>query len=185
MPTKNGGAMAEQPQPWKRRRILFVAHQACGNPALCAEVKAHAEAPPTSMSSRRPEARLAQWTLVCLRTGRSRMSGSRRACQLSPGSLRAHSTLGDAEPVRANRWTDGPDSPADEIVICLEEPERHLTSQGCGRARMGALPGSGDGVSTSHGNRRRSRSGRPRAADSIRVALSHDPAVDTMCSPPS
>ena len=33
--------MARSPPP-KRRRVLFVA-RACGNPALCVEVRAHAE----------------------------------------------------------------------------------------------------------------------------------------------
>lgn len=124
VPRKNGGAMAEQLQP-KRRRILFLAHQACGNPALCVEVNNHAEraadvhvvAPVLSSS-------LHRWT--------SDDSEDRALAQerleasigcLRRHGLRAHGTLGDADPVQA--IADALFGfPADEIVICLEESER-------------------------------------------------------------
>ncbi len=111
--------------PRKRQRILFVAGQACGNPALCAVVRAHAEgaadvlvvAPVLGSEPHRwisddaegralAEARLEE-TVGCLRKH----------------GLRAHGTLGDADPVQAvadavYRF------PAEEIVVCFEEPER-------------------------------------------------------------
>ena len=109
----------------KPQRILYVAHQACGNPALCAEVKAHAAAgaevlvvapvlssPLHRWSSdddedrERARARLAD-SIGCLRRTGFRVRG----------------TLGDADPVQAIE-----DAlfgfRAEEIVICLEEPER-------------------------------------------------------------
>jgi hypothetical protein len=116
--------MVDQVIP-KRQRMLFVAHQACGNPALCAEVRAHAEdaadvlvvAPVLGSPLHRwtsddtedralAEARLEQ-SISCLRKH----------------GLQAHGTLGDADPVQAVEDALYGFS-ADEIVICLEEPER-------------------------------------------------------------
>jgi len=107
------------------QRILYVANQACGNPALCAEVRAHAGAgaevlvvaPVLSSplhrwtsdeAEERPlaEARLEE-SIGCLRRH----------------GLRVRGRLGDADPVEA--IADALFGfPADEIVICLEEPER-------------------------------------------------------------
>jgi hypothetical protein len=109
----------------KFQRILYVAHQACGNPALCAEVRAHAAAgaevhvvAPVLSSS------LHRWTSD---EGEDRELAEARleeslGCLRSSG-LRVRGTVGDADPVQAIadalvRF------PADEIVICLEEPER-------------------------------------------------------------
>jgi hypothetical protein len=109
----------------RRRRILFVAQQACGNPALCAEVRAHAEgaadvlvvAPVSSSPVHRwtsddaedrafAEARLDE-SVSCLREH----------------GLHAHGTVGDADPVQAvEDALHG--FPAEEVVICLEEPEQ-------------------------------------------------------------
>lgn len=109
----------------KPQRILYVANQACGNPALCAEVRAHAVAdaevlvvaPVLSSPVHRwtsdeaedralAEARLEE-SIGCLRTHGLRVLGK----------------LGDADPVQA--IADAVFGfPADEIVICLEEPER-------------------------------------------------------------
>ena len=124
MPTRNGGTMSDQPLP-KRRRILFVAHQACGNPALCAEVRAHAAngadvlvVAPVLASP------LHQWISddADSRTfAEERLQESVRC--LRKHGLRAHGTLGDADPVQAvEDALQGFD--AEEIVICLEEPER-------------------------------------------------------------
>jgi GABA permease len=107
------------------QRILYVAHQACGNPALCAEVRAHAAAgaevlvvaPVLSSPLHRwasdygedrelAEARLDE-TIGCLRRNRLSVRGA----------------LGDVDPVQA--IADAlVGFPAEEIVICLEEPER-------------------------------------------------------------
>ena len=109
----------------KPQRILYVANQACGNPALCAEVRAHAAAgaevlvvaPVLSSPLHRwisddaedralAEARLEE-SIGCLRRH----------------GLRVRGRLGDADPVQA--IADALFGlPADEIVICLEEPER-------------------------------------------------------------
>ncbi|HXU87868.1 MAG TPA: hypothetical protein VFQ62_03370 [Methylomirabilota bacterium] len=109
----------------KPQRILYVANQACGNPVLCAEVRAHAAAgaevlvvaPVLSSPLHRwisddaedralAEARLEE-SIGCLRGHGLRVRGS----------------LGDADPVEA--IADALFGfPADEIVICLEEPER-------------------------------------------------------------
>jgi hypothetical protein len=109
----------------KSQRILYVAHQACGNPALCAEVSAHAAAgaevlvvaPVLSSPLHRwtsdeaddrelAEARLKE-SLGCLRRS----------------GLRVRGTVGDADPVQAIADVLV-GFPAEEIVICLEEPER-------------------------------------------------------------
>lgn len=107
------------------QRILYVANQACGNPALCAEVRAHAAAsaevlvvaPVLSSPLHRwtsddaeeralAEARLEE-SIGCLRRH----------------GLRVRGRLGDADPVEA--IADALFGfPADVIVICLEEPER-------------------------------------------------------------
>jgi hypothetical protein len=124
MPTKNGEAMAEQLQP-KRRRILFVANQVCGNPALCAEVRAHAEgAADVLVVAPVLSSPLHRWTSDdsehrALAEERLEASVS---CLRKHG-LRAHGTLGDADPVQA--IADALyEFPAEEIVVCLEEPER-------------------------------------------------------------
>jgi GABA permease len=124
VPTKNGGAMVEQLQP-KRRRILFVANQACGNPALCGEVRAHAEgAADVLVVAPVLSSPLHRWTsdeVEDRALAEERLEAS-IGCLRRHG-LRAHGTLGDAEPVRA--IADALFGfPADEIVICLEEPER-------------------------------------------------------------
>jgi hypothetical protein len=107
------------------QRILYVAHQACGNPALCDEVRAHAAAgaevlvvaPAVSSPVHRwisdeaedrglAEARLDE-SLGCLRRS----------------GLRVRGRVGDADPVQA--IADAlVGFPAEEIVICLEQPER-------------------------------------------------------------
>jgi GABA permease len=109
----------------KPQRILYVAHQACGNPALCAEVRARAAAgtevlvvAPVLSSPRH------RWTSDELEDG----ALAEARLEESIGCLRRHGlrvrgTLGDADPVQAIAdalfgFT------ADEIVICLEEPER-------------------------------------------------------------
>ena len=116
--------MADQLLPG-HRRILFVAQQACGTPALCAEVRAHAQraadvlvvAPVLGMPARR-------WTSD---DAEDRLLAEERL-QKSVDCLRKHGlhttgALGDADPVQAIE-----DAlygfPAEEIVICLEEPER-------------------------------------------------------------
>lgn len=116
--------MAEHLQP-KRRRILFVAHQACGNPALCAEVRAHAErAADVHVVAPALSSLLHRWTSD---DSEDRALAEERleasiGCLRRHG-LRAHGTLGDADPVQA--IADALfEFPADEIVICLEEPER-------------------------------------------------------------
>jgi hypothetical protein len=108
----------------KPQRILYVANQACGNPALCVEVRAHAAAgsevlvvaPVLSSPLHRwtsddaedralAEARLEE-SIGCLRRH----------------GLRVRGRLGDADPIQA--IADALHAfPADE-VICLEEPER-------------------------------------------------------------
>jgi GABA permease len=121
---RNGGVMADTPTT-QRQRILFVAHQACGSPALCAEVRKHARgaadvlvvAPVLGSSSHR-------WTS----DERDERALADERLQESIGclrkhGLRAHGTLGDADPVQAvadalHQFA------AEEIVICLEEPER-------------------------------------------------------------
>lgn len=116
--------MAEQLQP-KRRRILFVAHQACGNPALCAEVKAHAEgAADVLVVAPVVSSPLHRWTSDdsedrALAEERLEASVS---CLRKHG-LRAHGTLGDADPMQAIADAFY-EFPAEEIVICLAEPER-------------------------------------------------------------
>lgn len=116
--------MAGESTP-KSQRILYVAHQACGNPALCDEVRAHAAAgtdvlvvaPVLSSPLRRwssdeaenralAEARLEE-SVGCLRRS----------------GLRVRGTVGDADAVQAIADALA-GFRADEIVICLEEPER-------------------------------------------------------------
>jgi GABA permease len=123
-PSEKGGLTMAEPTA-KPRRILYVAHEACGTPAVCAAVRAHAAAEPevlvvasvmSSWSHRwtsddaedreRAEARLEE-SIACLRGN----------------GLRVQGTLGDADPVQA--IADALFAfPAEEIVICLEEPER-------------------------------------------------------------
>jgi LmbE family N-acetylglucosaminyl deacetylase len=109
----------------KRQGILFIAHQACENSALCAEVRAHAEpgadvlvvAPVLGFPSH-------QWISDdaddrALAEERLEKSIS---CLCKHG-LRAHGMLGDADPVQAiadalYRFA------AEEIVICLEGTEK-------------------------------------------------------------
>jgi GABA permease len=122
--SEKGGAMVAELTA-RPRRILYVAREACGNPALCAEVRAHADAgaevlvvaPVVSSWSHRwtsddaedrerAEARLEE-SIACLRGN----------------GLRVQGTLGDADEVQA--IADALFAfPAEEIVICLEEPER-------------------------------------------------------------
>ena len=109
----------------KPQRILYVANQACGNPALCAEVRAHAAAgaevlvvAPVLSSP------LHRWTSD---DAQDRALAEARL-EESIGCLRRHGLrvrgrLGDADPVEA--IADALfEFTADEIVICLEEPER-------------------------------------------------------------
>jgi GABA permease len=116
--------MAEQLHA-KRRRILFVAHQACGNWALCAEVKAHTEdaadvlvvAPVLSSPLHRWTSDDSEDCELAVERLEASVSCLRRH------GLRAHGTLGDADPVQA--IADALyEFPAEEIVVCLEEPER-------------------------------------------------------------
>lgn len=107
------------------RRILYVAQQACGDPALCAEVRAHAAAgadvlvvapvvssPLHGWASDYGEER---------ELARARLEES-IGC-LGRSGLRAHGALGDADPVQA--IADAlVGFPAEEIVVCLQEPER-------------------------------------------------------------
>ena len=113
-----------EPDP-KLRRILYVAHQACGNPALCAEVRAHAAAgaevlvvAPVLVS---PLHRWASDDDEDRELAQARLDES-IAC-LDGDGLRVRGTLGDADPVQA--IADALYGfPAEEIVVCLEEPER-------------------------------------------------------------
>ena len=121
---RNGGVMVGESTP-KPKRILYVAHQACGNPALCGEVRAHAArgaevvvvAP--VLSSRRH-----RWTSdddEDRRFAEARL-GESIGC-LRRSGLHVRGMLGDADAVQA--IADALfDFPAEEIVICLEEPER-------------------------------------------------------------
>ena len=94
--------MVDQLQP-KRRRILFVAHQACGNPALCAEVRAHAVgAADVLVVAPVLSSPLHRWTSD---DSEDRALAEERleasiGCLRRHG-LRAHGTLGDADPVQA------------------------------------------------------------------------------------
>ena len=116
--------MVGEPTPGPRR-ILYVAHQACGNPALCAGVKAHAAAgaevlvvAPVLSSA------LRQWTSDDTEdraVAEARLEES-VGC-LRKSGLRVRGTLGDADPLQAIADTLVA-FPAEEIVICLEEPER-------------------------------------------------------------
>ena len=107
------------------QRILYVAHQACGNAALCAEVRAHAGAgaevlvvAPVLSS---PLNRWASDYDDDRKLAQSRLDES-IGC-LRRNGLRVHGALGDADPVQA--IADAlVGFPAEEIVICLQEPER-------------------------------------------------------------
>lgn len=109
----------------RSQRILYVAHQACGNPALCAEVQAHAAAgaevlvvAPVLSS---PLHRWASDEAEGRKLAEARLEESLGCLRKSGLSVRG--TVGDADPVQAIA-----DAllgfAADEIVICLEEPER-------------------------------------------------------------
>jgi GABA permease len=116
--------MVDEPSS-ESRRILYVAHRACGNPALCAEVRAHAAAgaevlvvapvvgsPLHRWTSDEAEERALAETRLEESLGWLRKHG-----------LRVRGRLGDGDPVQA--VADALYAfPADEIVICLEEPER-------------------------------------------------------------
>ena len=116
--------MVDQPLT-QHQRILFVAHQACGNPALCAEVRAHAEgAAEVLVVAPVLGSPLHRWTSD---DAEDRALAEERLKEsigcLREHGLRAHGTLSDADPVQAiadalYRF------PAEEIVVCLEEPER-------------------------------------------------------------
>jgi hypothetical protein len=122
--SEKGGAIMAEPTS-KPRRILYVAHEACGNPGLCAEVRAHAAAgvevlvvaPMLSSWSHR-------WTsddAEDRERAKARLEES-IAC-LRVNGLRVQGTLGDADPVQA--IADALFAfPAEEIVVCLEERER-------------------------------------------------------------
>ena len=109
----------------KPQRILYVAHQACGNPALCAAVRAHAAAraevlvvAPVLSSP------LHRWTSDYAEDrelAQARLDES-IGC-LRRNGLHVRGTLGDADPVQAIADALFGFS-AEEIVICLEEPER-------------------------------------------------------------
>jgi hypothetical protein len=106
-------------------RILYVAHQACGNPALCAEVRAHAAAGAEMLvvapvlSS--PLHRWASDYDEDREFAQARLDES-IGCLCRSG-LRVRGALGDADPVQA--MADAlVGFPAEEIVICLQEPER-------------------------------------------------------------
>lgn len=107
------------------RRILFVAGRACGNPSLCAEVRAHATgAAEVLVVAPVLDSALPHWTSddSADRTVAEQRLQDTVSC-LGKHDLRAHGALGDADPVQAIE-----DAlygfPAEEIVICLEEPER-------------------------------------------------------------
>ena len=109
----------------KRKRILYVAHQACGNPAFCAEVRSHAAAEAevlvvapilSSRQHRWMSDEAEEW-----RVAESRLEESIGCLRRS--GLRVRGRLGDADAVQA--IADAlPGFPAEELVICLEEPER-------------------------------------------------------------
>jgi GABA permease len=109
----------------KPQRILYVANQACGNPALCAEVRAHAaagaEVHVVAPALRLPPHRWTSDELEERALAEARLDES-IGCLRRHG-LRVRGGLGDADPVQA--IADALFGfPADEIVICLEEPER-------------------------------------------------------------
>jgi hypothetical protein len=109
----------------KPQRILYVAHQACGNPALCAEVRAHAAAgADVQVVAPVPSSPLHRWTSDALEDrvlAEARLEES-IVCLRRHG-LHVRGMLGDADPVQA--IADALFGfPADEIVICLQEPER-------------------------------------------------------------
>jgi hypothetical protein len=116
--------MAGQP-PTQHQRILFVAHQACGNPALCSEVREHARgAADVLVVAPVVGSPLHRWTS----DDSDERALAEERLEESIGCLRkhglhAHGTLGDADPVQA--VADALHQfDAEEIVICLEEPER-------------------------------------------------------------
>ena len=116
--------MADQPLT-QRQRILFVAHQACGSPALCATVRKHAEgAADVLVVAPVLGSPLHRWTSDDAddrALAKQRLEES-IGCLRKQG-LRAHGTLGDADPVQA--VADALHQfPAEEIVICLEDPEQ-------------------------------------------------------------
>ena len=109
----------------KPKRILYVAQQACDNPALCAEVRAHASAtaevlivaPILSSQTHRWTSDESEERQVA----ESRLEES-VGC-LRKNGLRVRGTLGDSDAVQAISDVLS-EFPADEIVICLEQPER-------------------------------------------------------------
>lgn len=109
----------------KPQRTLYVAHEACGNPALRAEVRAHA-AVGAEVQVVVPvrSSLLHRWTSNDVE---DRALAEARL-EESIGCLRRHGlhvrgALRDADPVQA--IADALFGvPADEIVVCLEEPER-------------------------------------------------------------
>ena len=109
----------------KPQRILYVANQACGNSALCAEVRAHAAAgAEVQVVAPVLSSPLHWWTsdeVEDRALAEARLEES-IGCLRRHG-LRVRGRLGDADPVEA--IVDALFGfPADEIVICLEEPER-------------------------------------------------------------
>jgi hypothetical protein len=117
------GVMGESTR--KPQRVLYVAHEECGNPALCAEVRAHAAAgAEVHVVAPVLSSPLHRWTsdeVEDRALAEARLEESVGCLRRS--GLRARGTLGDADPVRA--IADALFGfPAEEIVICLEEPER-------------------------------------------------------------
>jgi hypothetical protein len=105
--------------------MLYVAHQACGNPVLCAEVRAHAatgaEVLVLAPVLRSPRHRWTSDDGEDRELAQARLDASIGCLRRS--GLRVHGALGDADPVQA--IADAlVGFPAEEIVICLQEPER-------------------------------------------------------------
>ena len=109
----------------KPTRILYVAHEACGNPGLCAEVRAHAD-PGADVLVVAPmlSSPLHRWTSDDADDRDRAMARLQESVScLRRNGLRVEGTLGDADPVQA--IADALFAfPAEEIVVCLEEPER-------------------------------------------------------------
>jgi hypothetical protein len=107
------------------QRILYVAHQACGNPALCTEVRANTAAgAEVLVVAPLLSSPLHRWTsdeAEDRELAAARLEES-LGC-LRKSGLRVRGKLGDADPVQA--IADAlVGFPAEEIVICLEAPER-------------------------------------------------------------
>jgi hypothetical protein len=109
----------------KRRRIVYVALRACGNPACCAEVRAHAAADAEVLVVAPVlAARLHRWTSdEAEDRGLAQTRLEESVDCLRRSGLRVRGMLGDADPVQA--VADALFGfAADEIVVCLEGPEQ-------------------------------------------------------------